>query len=74
MLSTEAKIKTIRELGFTVGVKDGEWRITPKGAPESAAYYTDDLDDALGTARLMAKPKCSHGWQNWQSCPFCQWD
>ena len=46
----------IRAMNLTVGC---EYRIAPKGvskaAAEAAAYYTNDLDDALSTARHMAQ-------------------
>ncbi|HEY9758847.1 MAG TPA: hypothetical protein V6C97_27005 [Oculatellaceae cyanobacterium] len=41
---------------------DGEYRVPGPGtypsprAAESAAYYTDDKTDAIGTARLMHGP------------------
>lgn len=45
--------KAIRALGFRVSRdSDGEIRVGFKGN-ESAAYYTNDLEDALGTARAM---------------------
>lgn len=31
----------------------GEWRVNIKGGSEAGAYYTNDADDALGTAKLM---------------------
>lgn len=30
-----------------------EWRIKVRGLPEETTYYTDDADDAIGTAKLM---------------------
>ena len=33
----------------------GELSVKPKGASEIKAYYTDDLQDAVGTGKLMAK-------------------
>ncbi len=48
----------VRELGFSLTRKDGEYRLAPStGTPaqkEARAYYTDDLDDAVGTARQEA--------------------
>lgn len=45
-----------RTLGFTLSKRDGEYRLAPvNGTPdqkEAQAHYTNDLDDALGTARL----------------------
>lgn len=40
-----------KALGFTFRRTDlGEYRIAPIGASEDCAYYTDDIDDAIGTA------------------------
>lgn len=57
----EAK-QIVSQLSMMLSVKDGEFRITfarnVKGfetyeAREAVAYYTDDLRDAVGTARMM---------------------
>jgi hypothetical protein len=48
-LSAEA-----RRLGFSVRKVDGEYQVYPKGRPK-LAYFTTDIDDALGTLRAMAK-------------------
>jgi hypothetical protein len=49
---------TLRALGFTLSHRDGEYRVAPiDGTPaqkEARANYTDDLDDAIGTARHEA--------------------
>lgn len=50
----------IRALGLSAVRIDGEWRINFPALPgashdrEATAYYTEDNDDALGTARYMA--------------------
>lgn len=45
-------------LGFKLSLRDGEYRLAPnipnRTKAESRAYYTDSIDDALGTARLEA--------------------
>lgn len=42
--------------------KDGEFRVTLDGLSkereEAVAYYTDDFDDALGTAVHMSMDRC----------------
>jgi hypothetical protein len=53
---TQAQAKAIlRSLGFTMSVCDGEFRVAPMegttSQKEARACYTDDLDDAVGTAR-----------------------
>jgi len=54
MTSYTAAAKEIRALGFRVSKDiDGEIRVAWPGN-ESAAYYTNDVEDALGTARHMA--------------------
>ena len=46
----------IRKLGLTVRKVAGEIRVAwPRD--EASAYYTNDLQDALGTARAMATRK-----------------
>lgn len=45
-----------RRLGFTVKSRDGEFLVTPMGQREGAAtYYTNDLEDALGTMRAQSR-------------------
>lgn len=46
---------TARALGFKLTHEDGEFRVCPIGGHEGQAYYTDDLDDAIGTARWMSE-------------------
>jgi NACalpha-BTF3-like transcription factor len=45
--------QTIRALGLTVTRVDGEWRVNYQGGKEATAYYTDDPQAALDTARAM---------------------
>jgi len=41
-----------KDLGFTLTTTvHDEYRINRKGGTEASAYYTNDLDDALSTAR-----------------------
>lgn len=52
----EAK-RIVRDLGFSLTKHDGEYRLAPLGGMNTAedrAAYTDDLDDAIGTARAEA--------------------
>ncbi len=35
--------------------EDNEYRVNFKAGKEATAYYTDDADDALGTARAMSR-------------------
>lgn len=42
-----------RKLGFTLKHVDGEYVVYPVGEP-AHAYFAGDLEDALGTARIMA--------------------
>jgi hypothetical protein len=48
--------KECRSLGFVISKNDGEYRLAPdirnKVKAERRAYYSDDLADILGTARL----------------------
>jgi hypothetical protein len=49
----------VRALGFTLSRRDGEYRLAPQaGRPsvkEAQAHYTDDIDDAIGTAQQEAR-------------------
>jgi hypothetical protein len=36
---------------------DGEYRACPKGGTEAQAYYTSDLEDAVGTIVATTMPK-----------------
>lgn len=73
--------RIVRDLGFSLTRKDGEYRLAPlplKGAVgpyagtpaegrrplspaerEAKAYYTPDMDDALGTAWDLAAHNCA---------------
>lgn len=59
-----SKLKTIRAQLKADGIEDititysAEWeeyRVNFRGGSEATAYYTNDADDALGTARAMHK-------------------
>ncbi len=48
--------EAVRGLGLTISKNSfGEYRINYPGAGEETAYYTDDPEDAMGTAQLMAE-------------------
>jgi hypothetical protein len=50
----EAKAQ-VRTLGFSLKSREGEYVLTPWGEREGAkSYYTNDLKDAVGTARASA--------------------
>lgn len=57
MTYTEAQAE-LHRLGITLRKRDGEYRINYIDGHERTAYYTDDLGDAIGTARLMYD--CKH--------------
>jgi hypothetical protein len=48
--------RAVHALGFTLSVRNGEYRLAPLvGTPaeqEAQAHYTNDLLDAIGTAKL----------------------
>jgi hypothetical protein len=46
-------MRQVREHGCTVRVDNGEIRVCPLGAGEDRAYYTDDRQDAVDTAKAM---------------------
>jgi hypothetical protein len=51
--------KAVRALGFSLTKTDGEYRLAPtEGTParkEAQAHYTNDIEDALGTALVEFK-------------------
>jgi hypothetical protein len=55
MLRVADAFAAIRAVGMTARYRDGEWRVCPKGGKEAEAYYTNDPEDAVGTAKLMAR-------------------
>lgn len=54
MTDRELRI-AVHALGMNIQKRDGEYRINWPGADEDQAYYTDDRQDALDTARAMAR-------------------
>ncbi len=52
-MNIKQTIQTIRDLGLTCRCHDGEWRINFFGGNEDTAYYTDDAEDAVDTAKAM---------------------
>lgn len=61
LMTTQADVRAeCAKLGLFVTVSLGEYRITFPASEihsseqrEALAYYTEDADDAIGTARLM---------------------
>lgn len=48
--------KQLSAIGVTIKTIEGtEYRINFKGGSEASAYYTDDLEDALITGKVMAE-------------------
>lgn len=57
---TRSEAKAIaRSLGFSLSYRNGEYRLAPRGTTpsiaEAQAYYTDDLGDAIDTARFIGR-------------------
>jgi hypothetical protein len=46
--------KELRVLGIVLTRTDCEFRVNYARGSEATAYYTNDLDDAFGTGKLMA--------------------
>lgn len=72
MTIRDAKLE-VAKLGMVLSkTEHGEFRVNFKGGSEATAYYTDDLDDAVGTARLMSKekPKGSRSAFKWGESPY----
>lgn len=49
----------LRRVGVTLRKRDGEYRVNFLGGGEATAYYTNDLEDALGTGQRMSAEKTS---------------
>lgn len=55
MTSIHAAQLKARRLGYTIRRSaGGDFRVNKVGGAEASAYYTDDIDDALATAKVMA--------------------
>jgi len=57
-MTTRLTIKSVRAAlpsGITLTVKDGEYLVRIKGSPRGHGYYTNDLQDALFTAKFIAQ-------------------
>jgi len=70
-LTQKQLFAAVRALGLSIRCADGEYRIAHKlghyrdallARQESDAYYTNDRDDALATARAMAQRSTSGSW------------
>jgi hypothetical protein len=53
MTLSDAK-KIVAAVGCTLSKSDGEYRVNLRGHGEATAYYTNDLQDAVNTAKTMA--------------------
>jgi hypothetical protein len=57
-MTVKEAMAEVRKLGMVLSKTEyGEFRVNFKGGSEESAYYTDDLSDAVGTARAMKKRK-----------------
>jgi hypothetical protein len=45
----------VHGLGLRLTKTDGELRVNFAADREESAYYTDNVEDAIGTARIMAE-------------------
>jgi hypothetical protein len=53
-------MSAIREMGAKARFRDGEWIVNVPGGTENTAYYTNDPEDAIATARHMMQQHHSH--------------
>jgi len=51
---SEAKA-ILADLGFTLSKREGEYRLNIANGKEETAYYTDCLEDAIGSAKLIGE-------------------
>ena len=55
MRLTEAR-RQLRAIGWTIRrLAAGDYRVNVSRGKESSAYYTEDLDDAVDTAKIEAR-------------------
>ena len=52
--SLAAAKREAAQVGCTLTLTDSEYRVNLVGCSELTAYYTNDLNDAVGTARAFA--------------------
>lgn len=45
----------LKQVGIVLSVLDGEYRVNFKGGSELTAYYTNSIEDALGSGLDMAR-------------------
>lgn len=56
MPTQKETMQAIRELGLSCTINDGEFRVAYRiPHNEASAYYTDDAEDAIGTAKAMVE-------------------
>ncbi len=58
-------IKSVRDLGMTCSVRDGEIRVNFKDGKEETAYYTNDREDAVTTAQMMIRRETEAGYDRY---------
>lgn len=56
-MTFEAARDAIRTIGCSLRLKGGEYRVNFFGGKEETAYYTNDLSDAIETAKAMIDRK-----------------
>ncbi len=58
-LTQKQVIAALKQIGLTMRATGygKEVRVNYKGGAEATAYYTDDLEDALGTGKHMARER-----------------
>lgn len=54
MTLKQAKV-TLAAYQVRVRHRDGEYRVCMRGCPETCAYYTDNLEDAVATGKLLSR-------------------
>jgi hypothetical protein len=66
-VTVKAAIAAIRDIPeMSASYKDGEYRVRMKGAPD-ADYFTNDAEDAIATANLMAGRRGNPAPKRWAS-------
>lgn len=57
MTVSKARVALAQEGIQLTSTQFGEYRVNQRGASESTAYYTDDIDDAYQTGLAMANDR-----------------
>jgi hypothetical protein len=69
-MTVKEAIEKLKAVDVVIRRVDGnEFRVNFRGSNESTAYYTNDLDDAVGTGLSMARQKQHYEQEREEATP-----